>query len=107
MIRFYKKLFWDEHIPEKKHKKIKAALFFNKWQLPVFAVLISKQENEQLEIISSTHLMERYYKKQKHFCVGIASNHDNACALVEKMVQECLQERGDVDLKAFFKRKKG
>jgi len=68
----------------------------------VFVITISSNEQEQLDIYHSKYLMQRYYKKNPPFVVGIAKNKGDAYTLVEKIVQECMTLRGDVNLKAFL-----
>lgn len=68
----------------------------------VFIITIASNEQEQLDIYHSKYLLQRFYKKNPPLVVGVARKKGDAYALVEKIVQECVTLRGDVNLKAFL-----
>ena len=101
-LTFSDKLYIGESIDIQKLDKIKKSL----WNTPVltkfFLITISINPAEQLDIIESKYLTYSYYNTHPLHVVGLAKSNSEAVGLVQKIVQDCLDTQGDVDLKAFL-----
>ena len=101
-LTFSEKLYIGESIDIRKLDKIKMSL----WNMPVlvkiFLITISTNPTEQLDIIESKYLTYTYYNTHPLHVVGLAKSNSEAVSLVQKIVQDCLDTQGDVDLKAFL-----
>ncbi len=101
-IRFLNKLYLDAGLEQGDLQKLKQDLNENPLFANVFVITLSANEYDQLDIYHSKYLLQRFYKKNPPLVVGMAKKQGGAVALVEKIVQECVTLRGDVDLKAFL-----
>lgn len=101
-IRYRSQLYLSEGITGKKLDKIKKKLEKKPLLSGVFLIAISANPSDQLDIFASGQLVQSYYEKNPPYVVGIAENHGEAVALVERIVQECLRERGDCALKEYL-----
>ena len=87
----------------KKLDKIKRKLEKKPRFSSVFLVVLSRNAHEQLEIYSAKQLRWKYYTKYPPCVVGIAANQPEALLLVERIVKDCLKERGDCALKEYLR----
>lgn len=101
-IRFINNIYLGEGIEEKDIPKLKEDLDARPLFANIFVITIALNEQDQLDIYHSKYLMQRFYKNNAPLVVGIARKKGDAYALVEKIVQECLTLRGDVNLKAYL-----
>ena len=101
-LTYRPELYLGDSINENKLDKIikkleKKPLFSN-----VFLITVSRNASDQLEIFDARQLAQGYYKKHPPYVIGIAGSHEEAVALVERLVQECLKARGDCALKEYL-----
>ena len=61
--------------------------------------------DDQLEIYSAILLKQKYFRRHAPIIIGIASDYDEAVAIVQKIVEECLKDTGGCDLKEYLKLK--
>lgn len=102
--KFYKYLYWDENIPEKKRNRIKWRLKVSKRDKPCY-VLTLCEGRDQLEIYNSFVLLQSYFRKNPKFIIGIADSYGAAVEMVEKIAGECYQKNGNADLKVYLAQK--
>ena len=74
----------------------------NPLEADVYLITLAANEKEQLDIFHSKYLLQRYYGKHIPYVIGIARSKEEAVSVVEKLVSECVKERGDADLKAYL-----
>ena len=101
MHRFYKYLYWDENIPEKKRDRIKWRLKVSRRNLPCY-VLALNEGSDQLDIYNSLVLLQSYFRKNPRFIVGIAADYAGAAKIVQQIAAECYAENADADLKKYL-----
>ena len=101
-LTFKDKLYIGESIDAQKLDKLKRNLCNAPVLTKVFLVTISANPTEQLDIIESKYLTYSYYNTHPLHVVGLAKSNNEAIGLVQKIVQECLDTQGDVDLKTFL-----
>lgn len=101
-LTFSEKLYIGESIDIRKLDKMKKNLCNTPVLTKIFLITISTNPAEQLDIIASKYLTYTYYNTHPLHVVGLAKSNGEAVGLVQKMVQDCLDTQGDVDLKAFL-----
>lgn len=95
-------LYLGESIREEKLDKIKKKLENKPLLSGVFLIALSRNPSDQLEIYSARQLAQKYYAEHPPYVVGIAGAYDEAVAMVERMVRECMEKRGDCALKEYL-----
>lgn len=101
-VQYHSKLYLGDGITEKKLDKIKEKLGKNPLFSGVFLVAVSRNPSDQLDIFDARQLVQSYYEKNPPYVIGITKSREEAVALVEQIVQECLRERGDCALKEYL-----
>lgn len=101
-ITYYPRLYLGESISRKKLDKIKRRLEKKPLLSGVFLLTLSTNATGQLEIYKARLLAEHYYRENPPYVIGIAKTYDEAVAIVEQIVAECLQARGDCMLKEYL-----
>jgi len=104
-LTFSEELYIGESIDIRKLEKIKKSLCNTPGFAKVFLVTISANPTEQLDIIESKYLTYAYYNTHPLYVVGLAKSNGEAVGLVQRIVQDCLDTQGDVDLKKFLLKK--
>lgn len=100
---YHPRLYLGESIKGKNLDKIKKKLEKKPLFSSVFLVTLSRNASDQLELYVSKELGRSYYKNNPPCIVGIAGDREEAIGLVEKIVRECLQARGDCALKEYLR----
>lgn len=101
-LTFYPKLYLSESISPDKLDKLKEKLIKKPLLSSLYVIVLSENPSDQLEIYAARLLAQSYYKKYPPYIIGIAAGYDEAVSLIEKIVQECLKERGDCALKEYL-----
>lgn len=101
MEKFYKYLYWDEAVPEKDRNRIKWRIKVGKRSKPCFVVTLSMGP-DQLEIYNSLILLQKYYRENPRFIIGIAKDYDGAVGIVKKIAEECYLQNGNLRLKDYL-----
>lgn len=99
--KFYKYLYWDENIPERKRNRIKWRLKVSRRDTPCYVLTLS-EGRDQLEIYNSLILLQSYYRKNPKFIIGIAAGYEGAVNMVQQMAEDCYRKNGDADLKKYL-----
>lgn len=101
-LTYHPRLYLGEGIKEKKLDKIKKRLETRPILSGVVLITFSRNPSDQLEIFEARQLAQSYYKKYPPYVVGIASDREEAVEMVEQLVRECLDDRGDCALKEYL-----
>ncbi len=101
-LTFSPRLYLGEGIKEQKLDKIKRKLLEKPLFAGVYVLTVSKNPTGQLEILDAKQLMQSYYEHHELYIIGIAADHADALRLVERLMQECLDARGDCKLKEYL-----
>ncbi len=97
--KFYKYLYWDENIPEKKRNRIKWRLKVSKRDIPCYVLTLCEGE-DQLD--NSAVLLQSYFRKNPKFIIGIAGGYGAAVGMVQQITEECYRKNKDADLKRYL-----
>ena len=101
MILFHSNLYITDELSSKKRKVIKK-LKQGKLQMGVHVIAIPQGEQDMLEIFPSYVLLQDYFNQIDVQVVGLAGDHEEALTLVEQMMNDCLKQRADADVRAYF-----
>ena len=101
-VTYHPRLYLGDSISGKKLDKIKKKLENKPLFSGVFLIAFSRNPWDQLDIFAARQLVQSYYQKNPPYVVGIAGDHEEAVHMVERLVQECLETRGDCALKEYL-----
>lgn len=101
-LTYHRDLYLGESINEQKLDKIKKKLENKPLLSGVFLITLSKNPSDQLEIYDAKQLVQKYYEKNPPYVVGLAGSYDEALIMLEQLVRECMNERGDCALKEYL-----
>lgn len=101
-LKFHEKIYLGESIEPRKVDKLKRKLRFKPFLAQVYLIVPARNPNDMLDIFDARQLSQKYYEKEAFFVLGIAGNHAEALRIVECMVQDCLKERGDCQLREYL-----
>lgn len=99
-MRFYDKLYIGDSI--KRPELIKWKLRVAAGQFNVYLIVISNNQDNQLECFHNALLKQRFFRKQKLYVVGIAGSYEEALDLIQSITQDCVRETGRGNIKAFL-----
>lgn len=99
---FSKKLYLSESISEKNLEKIKDGLQRNPLFSSKVILVLSQNDHDQLEILTSKQLVQKFFLNHPLYVVGIASDYDAALEVLQEIVKECIALRKDCNLKEFL-----
>lgn len=101
-FEFRKSLYVSEGMEDKKLDKIKRKLCSKPLLANVHLIVPAGNPKDQLDILDARQLVQPYYAKKSLLVVGIASGYEEALLLIERMVQDCLRDRGDCNLREYL-----
>ena len=101
-LQYHSRIYLGESISESKLDKIKRRLQKQPLLSNVYLIAVSRNPVDQLDIFAAKQLVQKYYSKYPVYVIGIAASYDEALAIVETIVQECLKVRGDCALKEYL-----
>ncbi len=103
-MRYYHTLYMDEKIRTKKDE-ILEKIARDTWQLEKYLIVLTKNEQNQLELFNSALLLQKAIAKEDLFVVGIASGYEEALELVEKITREVYDETKGTDIRNYILQK--
>lgn len=68
----------------------------------VYLLLPARNSRDMLEFYHSRMLVRPYYQKEPVYVIGITRTYEEALTMIEQLVQECYQERGDCSLREYL-----
>ncbi len=101
-LTFYPNLYIGESISGDNLDKLKKKLQTKPMSCNFYVITISKNPHNQLEFYKANQLVQGYYRKYPPYIIGFASDRLEAMQVVEKIVQECINKRGDCALKEYL-----
>jgi len=99
-MRFHGKLYIGDSIkhPELTKWKLRVAA----GQFNVYLIVVSNNQDNQLECFHNALLKQRFFRRQKLYVVGIAGNYEEAMDLIQCITQDCVSQTGSGNIKAFL-----
>ena len=101
-LTYHHKLYHSDSISERELEKIKKQLEKKLFFCNVYLITPAANTNDLLEFYHSRQLKQKYYQKHPPYVIGITRTYGEAVLMVQKMVQECLDSRGDCALREYL-----
>lgn len=101
-IIYHSKLYLGESLSYGDMVKMKAQFNIAPNKVDIFLISRSMNENDQLDIFHAKYLRQRYYDNHPVRVYGMAKSKEEALAVIEKIMQECVTARGDANLIAYL-----
>ncbi len=102
MIHFRTQLYLGEGIDGRKLNRIKKQICKTPLLANVFLIVPARNPVDQLDIFNARQLAQPHYRDVELQVLGIASSHEDALLLIEKIVCECLETQGDCRLREYL-----
>ena len=67
-----------------------------------YLITPAKNPADQLDIFDARQLIQPHYKKEEFLILGIAAGYEEALQLIEQITGECLDARGDCNLREYL-----
>lgn len=101
-IVYHHELRLGEGLSEEDIPKIKEDLSVNPIKANLFLITVSANRDEQLDIYDAKYLVQKYYRKNPPYVIGIAKEKGHAYAIVEDLMRECVEKYNHANLKAYL-----
>lgn len=101
-FQFASNLYLGEGIASEKLDKIKKRLEKKPLLANVYLITPSRNPSDQLDIFDARQLVQPHYKDEEFLILGIASGYEDALQLIERITKECLEVRGDCNLREYL-----
>ena len=101
-LTFALNLYLGESIASEKLDKLKKRLEKKPLLANVYLITPAKNPADQLDIFDARQLIQPHYKKEEFLILGIASGYEEALQLIEQITGECLDARGDCNLREYL-----
>ena len=101
-LTFAPGLYLGESIASKKLDKLKKRLERKPLLANVYLITPARNPSDQLDIFDARQLVQPFYNDEEIFVLGIASGYEEALQLIELMTKECLEARGDCNLREYL-----
>lgn len=99
-MKWYKKLYVGDIAREKKHTMI-GKIRFRRFQRDAYLITLPSNGNNLLDIYPSYVLLQKAYKGQELFVVGLACGYEEALEVTRRVVEDVYQNTGGFDVRAF------
>lgn len=101
-LTFAPNLYLGESIASEKLDKLKKRLEKKPLLANVYLITPAKNPADQLDIFDARQLIQPHYKKEEFLILGIAAGYEEALRLIEQITGECLDARGDCNLREYL-----
>ena len=98
-LTFAPNLYLGESIASEKLDKLKKRLEKKPLLANVYLITPAKNPADQLD---ARQLIQPHYKKEEFLILGIAAGYEEALQLIEQITGECLDARGDCNLREYL-----
>lgn len=100
-MKYYCNLYMSAALEAEKEEII-YKLEHDKFQLNKYLIVPAQNDREQLEFYNASLLLQKIYKKETLFVVGIADGFEGALELVEQITREVYDETKTTDIRAYI-----
>lgn len=101
-LKYAPNLYLGESIASEKLDKLKKRLDKKPLLANVYLITPARNPADQLDIFDARQLVQPHYKKEEFLVLGIASGYEEALQLIEQIAEECLESRGDCNLREYL-----
>lgn len=104
-MRFMKHLYVGENA-ERVKTRILRSIHRKKPQTDAYVIVPALNPADQLDILHANFLLQPLYQRQEDLVIlGIAESKREAVNLILRITDDCLQDSGSPDLKAYLSRR--
>lgn len=100
-MEFYVDLYVGESLENRRDKIIKK-LKAEKFQLNCYVIALTENPRNQLEFFDSVLLMQKNYRRDNLFIVGIASGYDEALEIIREITEDTYRKNKDADIRKYI-----
>lgn len=101
-LNFLPHLYLGDGMKPQKVDKLKKRLVNKPLLARAYLITISLNPADQLDLFDARQLAQSRYNRTELTVVGLAKGYDDALGVVERITQDCLDARGDCELKEFL-----
>lgn len=101
-LTFAPNLYLGESISSEKLDKIKKSLVKHPLLANIYLITPARNPADQLDIFDARQLIQPHYKNEEFLILGMASGYEEALQLIEQITGECLDARGDCNLREYL-----
>ena len=99
-MRFIKNIFLGETVKAEYHK-IRSRLNHGAGTVGIYVICMPETSDDPLEYFDAALLRQHYYRKNPPVIIGIAKGTDEAIAIVEQIIKQCMEETGSIDVRSY------
>lgn len=100
-MKYYKELYVGESL-QKKKEKILRKLAGNKLLPNVYVIAFARNAHNQLEFYPSALLLQKVFRADNLFVVGIAKGYDEAVSVIADILNEVYEETGTGNIRDYL-----
>lgn len=100
-MRWYRKLYIGK-TAKKKRYEIVWKVKHRAGMLGVYVITLASNEENLLDIIDSSVLLQPFYKNENIFIVGIACGYEEAIELAAHIIEELYRKTGEFQIRKFI-----
>lgn len=101
-LRYASNLYLGDSIASEKLDKLKRKLEKKPLLANVYLITPARNPADQLDIFDARQLVQPHYKNEEFLVLGIASGYEEALQLIQRITGECLETRGDCNLREYL-----
>lgn len=105
-MKWCKDVYVTDSVADKK-KKILHRLKMGKLQFNVYAIVLPLGNDGIMEVYPAYVFLQKIYKKQPVYVIGLASGREDAYELIGRIALECYSKNGDFDIRKFIRERQG
>lgn len=104
MIEFSKNLYLGADLNEKKINKYKRNIRQGRGRFDIHVISLSNNPHNQLDVFHNALFKQRLFHKLDMKIVGFAGSYDESLCVVQKILEDTMQETGGTDMKQYLLR---
>ncbi len=101
-LKYAPNLYLGESIASEKLDKLKKRLDTKPLLANVYLITPARNPADQLDIFDARQLVQPHYRNEEFLILGMASGYEEALQLIEQITGECLEARGDCNLREYL-----
>lgn len=100
-MKWCKDIYVSDSVADKK-RKILHNLKRGKLQINVYVITLPLTEGGIMEIYPAYIFLQKIYKKQNIYIIGLASDKNEAYDLAGRIIMECYSNTGGFDIRKYY-----
>ena len=105
-MKWCKNVYVTDDVADKK-RKILHKLRAGKLQFNVYTIILPLGDDGIMEIYPAYIFLQKVYKKQPIYVIGLASERESAYELAGRIALDCYNKNRDFDIRKFIRERQG